>query len=1065
MNYSLTLKFYVSVAVVHWFITTPAIAMDINQASPLPTEVAVGFQSHESIISGRILDQQGGAVSGARITVKNSSQFFISDDSGNFRFSVDTQNVALIISSIGYVTQEVAVVPGTPLLIVMEEEQNKLQEVVVIGYGQMKRKDLTGSVGSVNVSDMQKAPVRSIDEALAGRVAGVQVASPDGQPGRNATIVIRGNNSLTQSNSPLFIIDGMPDENADLNSINLQDVESIDVLKDASSTAIYGARGANGVIVITTKQGKLGLPKINYEGYYGYQNSTKQIETMGPYDFVKLQTEINRESAEKVYFDEEAGRGLEYYKNAEGIDWQSKLIKPSETQSHTVNLTAGNEWTKLSLSGSFYDQSGIIVKTGFDRYQGRLNLEQKISEKLKSALFANVSRSKSYGIVSAVANDNTFNSSLFYSIWGYRPVTTGEDILNSLYDPAIDQLRDYRVNPYIEASNVIRDRYVNSISANGFVEYNFYKQFSLKVSGGINYRGSTDNDFNNSMTSSGNLLRAGGTGLGVNGRVFNNGAMMLSNENVVSYRAAINNAHSIDAIVGFSTQSSKSNITGERATHIQNETLGLHGLFTGTPYEVYSGGSQWFLASALGRVNYSYMDKYLFTASFRSDGSSKFAPGNKWSSFPSAAIAWRVSEEGFMQNATIVDDAKLRVSYGITGNNRVSDFPYLSTLTFSKNTNAAYPFNNVVGFGAIIGAVGNPELKWETTRQFDLGVDFSLFKNRLLLNADYYHKTTTDLLLNSPVPYALGTNNIFRNIGKVSNTGFEFTVSTVNIDKPDFKWTSSFNISFNRNKVLALVDEQESMLSNMNWNQGYTSPLYIAKVGQPMGMFYGLIFDGIYQEEDFIKNPNGGYQLLDQFPTNGNERVKMKPGDIRYVDINGDKVVNALDYTAIGNGNPLHVGGFSNNIGYKRFSLNVFLQWSYGNDIYNANRQIFESGHIGNLNQYKTYINRWTPENRSNLLPSATGDRVQYSSRVVEDGSFLRLKTVSLSYDFNPTLLSRLKINTLRIYSSAQNIYTWTNYSGLDPEVAVKYSPLTPGFDYSAYPRNLILTTGAIINF
>uniref|UniRef100_UPI003D7F358D SusC/RagA family TonB-linked outer membrane protein n=1 Tax=Pedobacter sp. TaxID=1411316 RepID=UPI003D7F358D len=579
----------------------------------------------------------------------------------------------------------------------------------------------------------------------------------------------------------------------------------------------------------------------------------------------------------------------------------------------------------------------------------------------------------------------------------------------------------------------------------------------LKVTGGVNRTSSRNESFNNSLTRYG---YAGSTDK-VNGTILNTDVNNWLNENTLTYNKKINKDHTLNVLGGITFQGSDYHRYGVSANHLPNESLGLSGLDEGIPVKVTAINSEWSLMSLLSRVNYNYKSRYLLTGSFRADGSSKFRADNRWSYFPSAAFAWRAINENFLKNSTLLSDAKLRLSWGITGNNRVSDYASYARLSFDNSSgvyNAYYPFNNSLQQGVYPSNLANLDLKWENTTQSNAGVDLGIWKQRITLTMDYYKKTTSDLLLNAQLPLTTGYVDAFKNIGKTSNSGLEFALNTVNVNKKNFSWNSSLNISFNRNKVLELTQNQESLLTNVNWDQDFKNlPLYIAKIGQPLGQMYGYVWEGVYQYNDFDQLPNGSYLLKDLVTTNTSDRSSastIKPGDIKYTDLNGDGVINDYDRTVIGRGYPIHQGGFNNNFKYKNFDLSVFMQWSYGNDIVNANRLLFEAGNKINLNQYATFQNRWTPTNTETDMPRVGGKGPNaYSSRIIEDGSYLRLKTVSLGYSFAPSVLKRLNAKTLRVYASAQNLVTWTNYSGSDPEVSVYYTALTPGFDYSSYPR------------
>ncbi len=1017
-------------------------------------------------VSGSVKDESNAALPGVSISVKGTALRTASDIKGNYRLNVTDKNAVLIFSYIGYEKLEKPIDGLKTINVVMQSKDNGLNEVVVVGYGTVKKGDLTGAISQVKMSDLEKAPVKSFDDALAGRLAGVNVTANDGQPGTVNNIVIRGAGSVTQDNSPLYVVDGFPLEDGANNSINPGDIASIDVLKDASSTAIYGARGANGVIMITTKRGKNGPPVISYDGYYGIQKNQTAQALMSPYEYVRYQQEINPANVASLYFSN--GQTLESYRDVSGLDLQKQVYQTGSSQSHSLAIRGGNDKTKYAISGNILNQQGLIISSGFKRYQGRIALDQTVNNHLKVGANVNYSNSVSSGtIVGQAPANSSVTVSLLYAVWGYRPVSgNGQAIDDDLFDPAIDANlnSDYRVNPIISARNELRNARVNNLIANAYAECQLVPNLTLKVSGGITNNMLRTEAFNNSQTSSGNSRNVNG----VNGSIYYTPVNTWLNENTLTYKKTFNKDHVLSVLGGYTMQGNTSGTSGYFAINVPNESLGLDGLDESPSITATSISSRWGLASFLGRVNYSYKSRYLLTASFRSDGSSKFAKGHQWGYFPSGAFAWRMSSEDFMKNLSFISDAKLRISYGSTGNNRVGDFAYLSQINFPASS--VYSYNNGTPLkGTTLAAIGNPNLKWETTRQTNIGYDLGLFRDKIGLTVDWYRKITHDLLLNATLPYTTGIGSAFKNVGTMQNQGLEFTLNTINIKNKSFSWGSNFNISFNKNKVLALTENQTSLKSSVNFSSGWNdNPAYIAVVGQPVAQMYGPLWDGVYQYADFDKTPQGKYVLKDNVTTNGNDRSIIQPGDIKYKDLNGDGVVNSNDFTIMGRGLPIHNGGFTNNFTYKGFDLNVFFQWVYGNDLINANRLIFEgNGNANrNLNQFAGYADRWEPDNPSNTLFRAGGQGPTYfSSRVIEDGSYLRLKTVSLGYNLPAKYLKDINMHSARIYISGQNLYTWTKYSGPDPEVSVRNSTLTPGFDYSAYPNPRTIVFGLNVSF
>lgn len=1019
------------------------------------------------LIRGRITDEKGEPLPGTVVTIKGTKTSTSANAEGAYSIRVANREAILIFSSLGFISQEIKIGNNASINIRLKEQYNALNEVVVVGYGSVKRADLTGAVGEVKVEDLAKAPVASFEQALAGRVAGVNVsAQEDGQPGSEMNIVIRGTNSITQANSPLYVIDGFPIENPQSAGINPDDIESISILKDASATAIYGARGANGVIVIELKKGKEGRSVVSFSTSLGYDKVTKTMEMLSPYEFVRYELERYPDPANQLHYLDD-GRDLEYFRNVKGTDWQDALFNTGSTQIYNLSLRGGNKQTKYSISGSMFDNKAVIVNTGYKKYQARVAVDQTISKKVKAGVNVNFSNQFTYGQLTGRTSSTTRTVSgyLLYSVWAYRPFSlsgNNEDFEEDILDYDIDTDDDFRINPVVSAKNTLRERRFNNITANAYLTYDFTKNLTLKISAGINGLLTRNDAFYNSKTAKGSPLRVNNV-QGMNGSVDYGERSDWVNENILTWKKTFGARHKLDMVGGFTVQGAANSAYGYSAIYVPNEELGINGLSLGTPLETTSASSYNRLASFLMRANYSYRSKYLFTATFRADASSKFAPGNRWGYFPSGAFAWHMDKEKFMKKLPFISTSKIRVSYGVTGNNRVSDFAYLPSIAFPDL--GSYSFNNERFYGLNMDNLGNKNLKWESTAQTDIGYELGLFKDRINITADVYRKTTSDLLLDANLPYTTGYSSSYRNIGKVRNEGLELTLNIINVKNKKFSWESNFNISFNRNKVMELAESENSLMSYIsNFSSKIADePMYIAEVGKPVAMFYGLIWDGVYQYSDF----EGGRLKLN-VPTNGDARDQIRPGDIKYKDLNGDGVVDAYDKTVIGRALPIHTGGFSNNFSYKRFDLNVLFQWSYGNMIMNANRLIFE-GNIGNrnhINQFASWANRWTPENQSNTLfrTGGAGPSV-ISSRVLEDGSYLRLKTVVLGYSLPLSMAKKLSMTELKLNVAVQNLYTWTNYSGLDPEVSVNRSVLTPGWDYSAYPKQRTVVFGVKATF
>lgn len=1000
------------------------------------------------------------------VTVRGTNTTTVTNDVGKYSIRAKSTDV-LVFSSVGLQRTEVAVGTKTVIDVMLNKMISGLGEVVVIGYGSVKKQDLTGSVAQVKMGDLTKAPIASFTEGLAGRVAGVRVSSSDGQPGVAQDIVIRGVSSLTQSTAPLYVIDGFPVESLASAAINPNDIESINVLKDASATAIYGARGANGVVVIETKKGKIGKPVVTFNSTYGIQQLMKKMKMLDSYEFVKYQQELNIVklnaplTAQRYFVD---GRTLDSYKDIEATNWEDLMFRTGRIKINDFALRGGNGLTRYSVSGSIYNQDGIMLNTDYKRYQGRLTLDQTISNKMKAGATVNYGNIATSGAIVANGSANHV-SYLLWQTLAYRPVTGSAtvDLTEQLVDAETISSVDTRFNPISTINNQYTKNKTGDMLAQAYVSYDITRQLVLRLSGTGNMRRVRADNFYNTLTQDGSPLNVRNT-RGVNGNVISTELNVFSNENTLTYTNVFNKRHSLNVLGGFSEQSATASVTGFGAQNVPNEQLGISGLDEGLPYVSYSSESKNTLASLFGRVNYSFDSKYYLTGTFRGDGTSKFAKGKKWGYFPSGAFAWNMTKENFMKGIKVISNSKLRVSYGITGNNRVTDFPYIATL--SLPVSASYSFNNATPSPGIIPfSLANESLEWESTKQLDLGYDIGLFNNKIELTVDVYRKTTENLLLNASLPPSSGFATVYKNIGTLRNEGLEFNLNTSNVRTKDFSWSSNFNISFNNNKIIALAENQEMLLSSAF----IANSPWISQIGQPTGMFYGYAFDGVYQFEDFDNPSPGVYILRKDRPDNGLARASVQPGDQRYKDINGDGTINAFDNVITGRSQPIHTGGFSNNFNYKGIDLNVFFQWSYGNQILNADRFMFEGNinKMNDMNQYASSVNRWTPTNPSNTMFRAGGGGPLsvFSSRLVEDGSYLRLKTVSLGYSIPPAFLRRFYLTGLRFSLSAQNLLTWTNYSGRDPEVSVRNSVLTPGLDFSAYPQARSITFGLNATF
>ena len=1044
-------------------------------------------------VTGRVIDAAGEPLIAVTVFEDGTTNGAMTDIDGNYSLKVSSAKSTLVFSCLGFTEVKEVVGLRKVINVTLKEEALAIDaaEVVSVGYGTVARRDLTGSVSKVDMSEMMKTPVTNFDQALTGKVAGVVVTTSDGALGAEANITIRGNNSLTQSSAPLYIIDGFPTESSMATALNAADIESIDVLKDASATAIYGARGANGVIVITTKQGVEGKPKVNFSSSWTVSHIANKTELMNGLEFVELQNEIyemngNTNPYLKVSEADAANKVKSYtlkdYENESmWNDWQDAIYRTSFSQNYNISISGGSKeaGSRYNASLSVVDQDGIIVKSNFQRYQGKFNFQQKLGKKVTVDILANYSRAITNGVTPTNAQQSSSATGwLVYSVWGYRPVkpkSKWQKDINGVYinnddgeliDEDVASSNDYRFNPAKTVRNEYRKTIVDYLNANAGLTWEIIEDLKLKVTGGYTINKRRREEFNGTQTYTG--YAGSPSGKGINGAIYWNDKTTWLNENTLTYTKRFNRKHNFQFLAGFTMQGETYDYKGTYATQMTTEALGLNGMHTGNYQVVTPWQYDWTMMSGLFRVNYNYKYKYYVTASMRADGSSKFPKHNRWGYFPSAGLSWNINREDWLKDREWLSNAKLRASWGLTGNNRTTT-PYdyysqISTLPGDQDS-YDYVFNGQIVSGYYPSNMANENLKWETTEQWNVGLDFSVFDSRIKLTADWYLKNTRDLLLQATIPASSGYTSAMLNVGSMQNMGYEVTLDLVPVQKKNFTWNMNFNIAINRNKVTALTNDQYSLLRPVLWDQRFNAQYpYITQVGKPSGMMYGFIYEGTYKDADFI---GGTLRNGVPFMTSVGQE-KVRPGDPKYRDVNKNGFIDDNDRTVIGCGQPLHTGGFGNTFNFYGFDLNIFFSWSYGNDVINANRLYFENGSIANTNQLKSYTKRWTEKNRNSDIPRVGADIASmfvYSSRVVEDASFLRLRNVTLGYTLPRKTLRKMHFDTMRVYISGENLWTLTGYSGPDPEVSTRNSVLTPGFDWSAYPRAMGVTAGLSFTF
>ncbi|OHT44481.1 SusC/RagA family TonB-linked outer membrane protein [Flavobacterium tructae] len=1048
------------------------------------------MQAQSITLEGTVKDAAGLTLPGVNILEKGTKNGTSSDFDGRYKLKLTNPKAVVTYSFIGFKTKEVNAAGKTKVDVVLIEDSNALNEVVVVGYGTVKKSDLTGAVSSISGNDLKKVPVSNIAEALTGRIAGVQVTSSEGSPDADIKIRVRGGGSLTQDASPLIIVDGFPVNS--MNDIAASNVESMTVLKDASSTAIYGSRGANGVIIITTKTGKDGKMAVSYNMFYGMKTMAKEIEVLPVDDFVKWQYEyalldqtdktiLSNPSSYTKYFGSWQDRDL--YNGLKGTDWQKQIYgRRGEVNSRDLGIRGGNEKLSYNFNYAYYDEKAIMAGSNFKRNNLSLALKNKASEKIDLGFTVRYSDTDING---GGANDqnqaSSLDSRLRHSV-GYAPIpmpglTTDND------DQSVNS---YLVNPFLAITDNDRQQFRKNYNLLGSFGWKLAKDLKFQSDLGLDNSNYSDYRFYGSSTyfSSTAKIGAGKPGMVMSDRK----DVRFRNANTLNYdfKNILGDNHHLTALLGEEMITTTSNtVTTTILNYPKFFDLDQAKKLTtqGTPFSVdnfYSADDK--LLSFFGRLNYDFKDRYLVTASFRADGSSRFLGNNRWGYFPAAAAAWKISEEDFLKNASWLNLLKLRLSYGEAGNNNI---PVGQTVqSYLSSTNGF--INGFDSYWSPSSVLANPELKWETTVTQNIGLDFGFFKNRLNGTFDVYKNVTKDLLIEFPVG-GTGYKTQFRNMGETQNTGFEATLNFIAIEKKNYGLSFSVNVGMNKNRINSL-GVMDNFGTNTNWASTDVGNDYVVNVGSPMGLMYGYQSDGRYEVSDF--DYAGGKYTLKAGVVDASSVVgALQPGMMKLKNTDGsaDNKVTASDQKVIGNSNPKHTGGLVINANAYGFDLSAAFNWSVGNDIYNANKAEFSTanrnGQYKNLSTEMADGKRWTnldpasgqlvtdptaleALNANTTMWSPYMQKFMFTDWAVEDGSFFRLNTLTLGYSTPQALTSKLGVSKLRFYFTATNVFVITNYSGPDPEVSTRRkTPLTPGVDYSAYPRSRQLVFGLNLNF
>lgn len=1053
--------------------------------------ISLSVSAQNVTVKGTVKDKTGETVIGASVVEKgNTSNGTITDIDGNYTLSVPS-NATIVFSYVGMTTQEASVKGKTQIDIVMEDDAQALEEVVVIGYGAVKRKDLTGSVATVSSDVLAAVPVASATEALTGKMAGVQITTTEGSPDAEMKIRVRGGGSITGDNTPLFIVDGFPVES--ISDIPASDIEDITVLKDASSTAIYGSRGANGVILVTTKSGKEGKINVSYNAYYSWKKIAKTLDVLDPYDYAKWQYEQALLRGNSYVEDYESYFGsyedLDMYKNIPYNDWQDLTFgRTGNTFNHNLSITGGSEKIKYAFSYSHMNDKAIMEGSDYKRDNFSLKLNTK---PVKNVTLDFSIRYSETNIGGGGANDvsSTYDSDkrLKYSVI-YTPIPlenmdssagSSDDDLGNLY------------HPLTAISDNDRDQERKTLNMSGSFGWEIFKNFKFKTELGYDdYRNDDLRFYGLTTYYVKNVPSAENQNLPAI-QIANTNRHKFRNTNTISYDFSDlfkGDSHHLNAMIGHEwiiTKSSKlTNIVhGFPETFTAADAWKLTSM--GTPFSIdnfYDPDDK--LLSYFGRINYDYQSKYLLSATFRADGSSKFAAGNQWGYFPSAAVAWRVSSENFMEGTKEwLDDLKLRFSYGTAGNNNIPSGQMVQTYSNS----ATSWINGFSNYWAPSKTMANPDLKWETTITRNLGLDFTVLGGKLNGTIEAYLNTTTDLLIQFPVG-GTGYDTQYRNMGKTENKGIEASINWTIVNKKDWGVSFNANIGFNKNTIKDLGMMNDFGAETYWASSEIGNDFWIAKGGS-VGQMYGYRSDGRYEASDFV-----GYDaatdswILKEGVVDASAVVgKIRPGSMKLKNIDGseDNKVTTDDREIIGDANPLHTGGFGINAYAYGFDLSANFNWSFGNDVYNANKIEFtQTGkyQYRNMTSEMADGKRWTnlradgtlstdleelaAMNANTTMWSPLTDRMIFSDWAVEDGSFLRLNTLTLGYTLPKSLLSKVKIQNLRFYVTGYNLFCLTSYTGYDPEVStIRKTNLTPGVDYSAYPKSRQFVVGVNLNF
>lgn len=1000
-------------------------------------------------VTGSVTDDKGQPLPGATVVVKGTSIAAMTDGDGHFTINADEQ-ATLVISYIGYKSVEEALNGRTAVSIKLLPDNRQVNEVVVIGYGQLDRKDVTGAVGTVKMANIKEIKAASLDLKLAGQLAGVTVNQVTGTPGGGVSVNIRGAGSVGAGDDPLYVIDGFPvspgfDQYSNpLSTINPDDIENISVLKDAASTAIYGSRGSNGVILITTKRAKIGEASVTVNTSTGVQRVLPQskLKMMDAREFAQWRLESYQDAAVAAGEPFDINNVPEEYRDpskyGKGTDWFDAVTQTAPMQNYDITIANGTNKVRSLFSVGYFDQDGVVLNTGFRRY----SLKAAIDADVAKNVTAGISIAPTYSQRKLQETDGHFLTAALSQAYLESPLTPVKQPDGSYTNVVGSPGTFQNSNPVSQLVNTTNKYAQVRILANTYINWNVVKGLDLRSTFGVDFQNSNGDYYRPSFLGSFSVPNRDGTQVKATGNFSTSGSFNWLNENSATYKKTWGD-HTLTLFGDFSVQQETDRYRFAYGTGFPDDAI--RSLAAATQITSDANDEEWRLLSLIGRVNYAYKDKYLLSASIRRDGSSRFAPDYNWGTFPSVSAGWRISDEDFFPKTNFIDQLKFTGSFGLAGNNNVGNYDYIAGI---DHTN--YTFNGSLVPGASITELGNKNLGWETTRQVDIGMDLSLFKGRIYLIAEYYNRYTRDMLQYIPVPAVSGYTDALSNVGNVRNRGWEFTVNTKNIVGRGFNWSTDFNISFNRNMVLSLGPTQNIPDAPKNDN-----PTSITKVGYPLGQFYGYFFDGIFQNQ----------QELDSKPHFDGQAV----GTIRYKDINGDGIIDGGDQTVVGNPWAKFTFGFNNHFSYHRVDMNIITAGSVGGHVFDVYKQ-FTTNLDGVFNVEKSVMQRWrSAENPgAGFLPTTTANtnlaRDYYPSYWVESNSYLMVKNIDLGYNFKVKFAKNL-----RVYLSAQNAFLFTGYKGGNPEVSIDGQDgnrsLSPNVNFTGYPVSAVYNIGVNATF